>query len=445
MHNETIRDVEAPLFRWRRAFSLRELCQIAGLAVSRKDLARALRADSRLICLSAPPDEDRFIWDKTLFQWFFRLNVRLARVGVYRLTDRQLSALLSQLRREGRWDSTPSEAIRWASESPFALVCAAFTPGQYVFPLARFLSLLPSSGFWRAVDILQGWAEQGMSFLALEELLTKSLDEGLSLLKQRTAYIVKARTGLLGGGKRTLKEIGIELRLSRERVRQIEAKFWRTVRDALGSHRPLGRPFLVAWLCDLVAKRGGSLAKGTGPRARRSYLLAQCAGLPIAELPTLGLLVLGVPRPSLAFLEASRWPASEVQEKALARRLESDPGVCLKPSEVKTLAKSIARCRRASLRCTKGITAAVTEVVRNLYERLGEPVPLRTIAAEIRKERKWAKPASIHTAAHHNPALRNIPWAGFVPKDAPIQVRYGESTVLRPDTSAKGDTNNEKA
>jgi len=46
----------------------------------------------------------------------------------------------------------------------------------------------------------------------------------LNALSPREAYILRARFGLDTGAGRTLEDIGRELQLSRERVRQIEGR-----------------------------------------------------------------------------------------------------------------------------------------------------------------------------------------------------------------------------
>jgi RNA polymerase primary sigma factor len=57
---------------------------------------------------------------------------------------------------------------------------------------------------------------------AIDAELTRDVQSCLNALSPREALILRARVGLDTGEGRTLEEIGRELQLSRERVRQIE-------------------------------------------------------------------------------------------------------------------------------------------------------------------------------------------------------------------------------
>ena len=61
-------------------------------------------------------------------------------------------------------------------------------------------------------------------------LLKEQLEEVLSTLTDREAKVLKLRFGLLDGRSRTLEEVGKEFNVTRERIRQIEAKALRKLR-----------------------------------------------------------------------------------------------------------------------------------------------------------------------------------------------------------------------
>ena len=61
-------------------------------------------------------------------------------------------------------------------------------------------------------------------------LLKEQLEEVMSTLTPREAKVLKLRFGLEDGKARTLEEVGKEFKVTRERIRQIEAKALRKLR-----------------------------------------------------------------------------------------------------------------------------------------------------------------------------------------------------------------------
>jgi RNA polymerase primary sigma factor len=61
----------------------------------------------------------------------------------------------------------------------------------------------------------------------------RQLEELLDQIDERAAKILKLRYGLEGQDPMTLKEIGQQIGLTRERVRQIEHEALRKLRDAM--------------------------------------------------------------------------------------------------------------------------------------------------------------------------------------------------------------------
>jgi RNA polymerase sigma factor (sigma-70 family) len=75
---------------------------------------------------------------------------------------------------------------------------------------------------------------------AIEEELNEYLNSCLQALSPREEFILRARFGLSNGEVRTLEEIGKELKLSRERVRQIEARALEKLRHPSRNRRLRG-------------------------------------------------------------------------------------------------------------------------------------------------------------------------------------------------------------
>ena len=59
----------------------------------------------------------------------------------------------------------------------------------------------------------------------------QQIREGLDVLTEKERKVVTLRHGLEDGRSRTLEEVGKELGVMRERIRQIEAKALRKIKD----------------------------------------------------------------------------------------------------------------------------------------------------------------------------------------------------------------------
>ena len=65
----------------------------------------------------------------------------------------------------------------------------------------------------------------------MQELIRQTLDEVLETLTDREEKVLRLRYGLLDGRTHTLEEVGREFGVTRERIRQIEAKALRKLRS----------------------------------------------------------------------------------------------------------------------------------------------------------------------------------------------------------------------
>jgi RNA polymerase primary sigma factor len=73
--------------------------------------------------------------------------------------------------------------------------------------------------------------------LASYQLLKEQIDDVLSTLTDREKKVLQLRFGLVDGRSRTLEEVGKEFGVTRERIRQIEAKALRKLRHPSRSRR----------------------------------------------------------------------------------------------------------------------------------------------------------------------------------------------------------------
>ena len=69
------------------------------------------------------------------------------------------------------------------------------------------------------------------SEVASHLLLKEQIEEVLSGLTDREQKVLQLRFGLIDGRSRTLEEVGREFQVTRERIRQIEAKALRRLRS----------------------------------------------------------------------------------------------------------------------------------------------------------------------------------------------------------------------
>jgi len=75
---------------------------------------------------------------------------------------------------------------------------------------------------------------------ASKQLLKEQIDEVLSTLTPREKRVLQLRFGLEDGRPRTLEEVGLEFSVTRERIRQIEAKALRKMRHPSRSRKLRG-------------------------------------------------------------------------------------------------------------------------------------------------------------------------------------------------------------
>ena len=72
---------------------------------------------------------------------------------------------------------------------------------------------------------------------ATRQLLKEQIDNVLSTLTSREQRVLQLRFGLEDGRSRTLEEVGREFNVTRERIRQIEAKVLRKLRHPSRSRK----------------------------------------------------------------------------------------------------------------------------------------------------------------------------------------------------------------
>jgi RNA polymerase primary sigma factor len=86
-------------------------------------------------------------------------------------------------------------------------------------------------------DFIEDSSADGPADAATKTMLTEAVEMVLGELSEREQEIVRMRFGLDGGQAKTLEEVGKEFGVTRERIRQIEAKTLAKLRHPQRSHR----------------------------------------------------------------------------------------------------------------------------------------------------------------------------------------------------------------
>ena len=86
-------------------------------------------------------------------------------------------------------------------------------------------------------DFIPDEGAQVPAEVAYQSLLKEQLTEVLATLTPREEKVLRLRFGLEDGRPRTLEEVGKEFAVTRERIRQIEAKALRKLRHPTRSKR----------------------------------------------------------------------------------------------------------------------------------------------------------------------------------------------------------------
>ncbi|MFH1485957.1 MAG: sigma factor-like helix-turn-helix DNA-binding protein [Chloroflexota bacterium] len=416
--------------------------------------------------------------ERRLFLWWSRLSVRLAKNGTTRLTSRQMGTAMKSLRLDGRWKVPQASAIAFGQR--FGFIGPAWTSGRYVFPLAHIIytvSVLNPGLCGMALAFLEGMSEVDRRDSDLNKSLQEWVDEGLSSFDKRTAHVVLRREGVGSAGRMTLEEIGRLHGITRERVRQIEAEFWKKLQTG----QEQVRPFLALLLCDVLRRKGSLVCAADDPETALRRFAARCTGLPQAELPGTRLVILGASKEDIVPLGSTEWASDQIDSGTIAGQL--DGRVCLVADDVRTVAEGMAQlalrrmkkarrvylalqrigepaqvsqvaavyksmfpndgstehnihatlCRKkygivwAGARRTyalkewgyeppsKGFFDAAAEIVQKMFKQTGKPVPFTVIENEMGKYRQIINPTSLTLAASRNPRLRRVSKDSFVP------------------------------
>lgn len=344
--------------QWQHAFTFEELSDYIDSYVDSEMLQRAITHDSRFIFLGDEISNRKyFIPDKALFLWFCGLSIRLAQAKQVRLSSRQIGKLLSSLHPSCEWVVPPSQVIKFGQS--FGFISSTYTSGQYVFPMAHILSFMSYSRMKVASAVLKNIVEMPKVDIDSEQLLSKLVEEGFSGFSPKISQIVKAREGLLEGAKMTLEQIGNNLRLTRERIRQIEAEFWKRIQHP--QSRSI-RYFIEALLFSVMHKQGSLIIRNSSLQASLTKFIVKSVNIPYTEFPHTGISILGASKTNITILKSTEWFSKEIDANAIAARLKSEGQFCLIDSDLMIIAENITRVRQKHLTKGQGVYLALKAI-----------------------------------------------------------------------------------
>jgi len=161
-------------------------------------------------------------------------QARTIRVPVHMIEQinkvtRESRPLLQKLGREP-YDEEIAKQLGWAVEKVKQVKNVAREPISLETPIGEEEDTMLS-------DFIEDKCVENPSELTEHKLLKEHIEGVLSTLPRREQDVVKMRYGIMGGYPLTLEEVGLYFEVTRERIRQIEAKALRRLRHPKRSRK----------------------------------------------------------------------------------------------------------------------------------------------------------------------------------------------------------------
>ena len=440
------------------------------------ELHRAIDSSEAFICTLDDENEGhRYIAKRTLYSWFVKLNLRLAVIKFFTLSGSQLLSKMNSLRLEGIWKHPPHDYIEFGET--FGFLSRLEGQDRYDFPISCAMSFLSQYVIQIARDYLLSRTYDEDVTPQFEQLILQRLQNELRHLTSRQQYVIMRRQGILGFNSETLAEIGHQLGVTRECIRQIENKCWKTI------CRPRLRYRLVPLLLLYVLNRKGSLLVTSSNIRREIEFICKCLNVPLWTYTDINMTGIGDARNcinlpedmwiDLPNIEAniknflSALPLQLIKEDLeemtnmlipiILKRLTKSQKVYLalqqigKPAHFSEVADMYMHMFPEECPTEHSIHAVllygkygvvwigskggfaleewgyerpkstlmdtIAQIVEEKYQSTGNPVPFIVIQAEIGKYRKFVNPNSLILASYCNPRLKNVDDFCFLPRE----------------------------
>ena len=441
------------------------------------EVRRAIDGSQDFICtLDDENKGERYIAKRTLYAWFVNLNLRLAIIKFCTLSESQLLSKMNSLRLSGTWNHPPHDYIKFGQN--FGFLNRLEGQDRYNFPISTVMSFFTQSNIEAAREYLLNRSYNADITPQFEQSIIERLRNALEYLEgSRQQYVILRRHGILGFGNMTLEEIGQQLQVTREYIRQIEERCWKRI------WRPAFRCRLVPLLLIYVLNRKGSLLVISANIHREIKFICKCLHVPVWTFPYINVMSIGDVSNSinlpdnvwrdLSNIETnvkdflSALPLQLIQEdveeianmlipiifKRLSKRQKvylalkqiggpahfseiTDMYMHMFPGEYTTEHSVHAALLYEKYgvvwigskgmfaleewgyeRPTSSLMDTIAQIVEEKYQSTGSPVPFVVIQAEIGKHRKFVNPNSLILASYCNPRLRNVDDFGFLPRE----------------------------
>lgn len=448
--------------------------------VDLREVRKAIDDSQDFICTADDANKvERYIDKGTLYTWFVKLNLRLATIKFCMLSEAQLLLKMNGLRFSGNWSHPPHDYIKFGQN--LGLLNRLEGQDRYNFPLSTVMSFFGQSNIEAAREYLLSRSHNSDITPEFEESILGRLRNALEdFLDSRQQYVILRRNGILGFDAMTLEEIGQELDLTRERIRQIEVRCWNRIRH------PARRSFraeLVSLLLIYVLNRNGSLLLTSSNIHRGIAFICEYLNVPLWTLPYINIMSIGdvscsINLPDNIWVDLSNLRTNvknflsalplqltqkDVEEitdmliPIILKRLTKTQKVYLAlkqigsqahfsevtdmymqmfPGEYTTEHSIHATLLREKYGVvwigSKGTFAleewgyqhptstlmdTIAQIVGQKYQGTGSPVPFVVIQAEIGKYRKFVNPNSLVLASYCNPRLQTVDGLCFLPRE----------------------------
>lgn len=426
-----------------------------------------------------------------VYKKFIYLNHYLSRIGVFKLSSRQIASVLSSLFPTQLLNEIPIEIINFGNEK--VLIKKAYELTHYIFPLANIMSFFSDGLSLDVRDSLLDTEEIINKQYYQEKTLVKFINEILNLLPERSRYILESREDLNVHGKKTLDQLGAELGLSRERIRQLEKKANQKLTH-YSKKRILAQKFII----DLINRQGDLLVPLNSSDISYRLLTLTYLNIPYTALDDIKYIIIGS---RLDYFDIKNYYSSDSNENPnvnqVADLLAKEIKICLSQSEIISLSEKatpliinhITKIQKVYLSLksigkpahytqvtkeymklfpndyiseryihsilgsqrndvvwagingvyalkpwgfinpSKTLHDEVAEIIEIFYARTGKPVHINIIVAELKKYRRLIKDSSLQFSLSMNPKIEKVSKNYYMPKS------QDDKEIAKPDHS----------